>query len=53
MINIRFIINLLGKLMLIESACFLLCVLISLLYRENDTPRFSVFHINYRRNRSN
>ena len=40
MINIRFIINLLGKLMLIESACFLLCVLISLLYRENDTLAF-------------
>lgn len=40
MINIRFIINLLGKLMLIESACFLLCVLISLLYRENNTLAF-------------
>ena len=40
MINIRFIINLLGKLMLIESACFVLCVLLSLLYGEKDTPAF-------------
>lgn len=40
MINIRFIANLLGKLMLIESACFLLCMLISLIYGESDTLAF-------------
>ena len=45
MINIRFIINLLGKLMLIESACFVLCVLLSLLYGEKDTPAFFYFFL--------
>lgn len=40
MINIRFIINILGRLMLIECACFLLCMLISLLYGESDTRAF-------------
>lgn len=40
MINIRFIINLLGRLMLIESACFLLCVIIALIYGENDALAF-------------
>lgn len=40
MINIRFITNILGRLMLIESACFLLCVIISLIYGESDTWAF-------------
>lgn len=42
MINIRFIINILGKLILLESACFLLCVLISLIYGESDTQAFLI-----------
>ena len=40
MINIRFITNIIGKLLLIECVCFLLCVLISLLYGESDTLAF-------------
>lgn len=40
MINIRFIINLLGKLMLIESAFFVLCALMALCYGESDLPAF-------------
>lgn len=40
MINIRFIAFILGKLLLIESACFLLCIIISLLYQEKDTMAF-------------
>lgn len=40
MINIRFIIHLLGKLMLLESACLLLCVVISLIYGESDAWGF-------------
>ena len=42
MINIRFIANLIGRLMLMESACFLLCVVISLIYGENDTWAFAI-----------
>ncbi len=42
MINIRFIANLIGRLMLIESACFLLCVVISLIYGEHDTWAFII-----------
>lgn len=42
MINFRFITNLIGRLMLIESACFLLCVIISLLYGEHDTRAFLI-----------
>lgn len=40
MINIRFITHILGRLMLIESACFLLCVILSLIYGESDTRAF-------------
>lgn len=39
-INIRFIANLLGKLILIESFCFLICVVISLCYGETDWSAF-------------
>lgn len=42
MINIRFIVNLIGRLMLIESACFLLCVLISLIYDGTDIRAFLI-----------
>ena len=42
MINIRFIANLIGRLMLIESACFLLCVIISLIYGEHDSKAFAI-----------
>ncbi len=40
MINIRFIIHLLGRLILIESAFLMLCSLIALLYGENDAMAF-------------
>lgn len=42
MINIRFIINLIGRLMLIESACFLLCAGIAFAYHEKDMPAFLI-----------
>lgn len=40
MINFRFIANLLGRLLLIESAFLLLCVAVSLFYGESDTLAF-------------
>lgn len=41
MINIRFIANLLGKLTLIESAFFVLCAIMALLYGESDFMAFT------------
>lgn len=40
MINFRFIANLIGKLLLIESTFLLLCAVIALLYGEADTEAF-------------
>ena len=40
MINFRFIANLMGRLLLIESAFLLLCVLIALIYGEHDASAF-------------
>lgn len=40
MINIRFITNLIGKLILIESVFLILCIFVSLLYGETDTIAF-------------
>ncbi|MDL2330945.1 TrkH family potassium uptake protein [Odoribacter sp. OttesenSCG-928-A06] len=40
MINIRFVINLIGKLLLIESVCFLICTFIALFYGESDADAF-------------
>ncbi len=40
MINIRFIANLMGKLLIVESAFLLLCVGIALLYEESDAMAF-------------
>ncbi|MCC8173321.1 MAG: TrkH family potassium uptake protein [Odoribacter sp.] len=40
MINIRFIIHLLGRLILIESVCFILCMLIAFAYGEKDAMAF-------------
>lgn len=40
MINFRFIANLMGKLLLIESAFLLLCIGVALLYKEPDVTAF-------------
>lgn len=40
MINIRFILHLVGKLLLIESVCMVICMLIAILYGENDMQAF-------------
>ena len=40
MINFRFITNILGRLLLLESAFLFACVIISLIYRENDGMAF-------------
>ena len=40
MINFRFIANLMGRLLLIESTFLLLCVLIALIYGEHDASAF-------------
>ncbi len=40
MINFRFIANLMGRLLLIESAFLFLCVFIALIYGENDASAF-------------
>lgn len=40
MINFRFIANLIGKLLLIESAFLLLCTIIALIYGESDVMAF-------------
>jgi len=40
MINFRFIANLMGKLLLIESGFLLLCVAIALIYQESDALAF-------------
>lgn len=40
MINFRFIANLMGRLLMIESAFLLLCVLVALIYNENDIMAF-------------
>lgn len=43
MINFRFIANLMGRLLLIESAFLLLCVLIALIYGEHDASAFFLY----------
>lgn len=40
MINFRFIANLMGRLLLIESGFLLLCVIVALIYREPDAMAF-------------
>ena len=40
MINFRFITNLMGKLLLVESAFLLLCIIIALLYHEAEYTAF-------------
>lgn len=40
MINFRFIANLMGRLLLIESAFLLLCVIVALIYQESDIMPF-------------
>ena len=40
MINFRFIANLMGRLLLIESGFLLLCVIVALIYRETDAMAF-------------
>jgi len=40
MINFRFIANIMGKLLLIESCFFFLCVVVALIYGESDAKAF-------------
>ena len=40
MINFRFIANLMGKLLMVESAFLLLCACVALLYGESDALAF-------------
>ncbi|MDR1756023.1 MAG: TrkH family potassium uptake protein [Culturomica sp.] len=40
MINLRFIVSIIGRLILIESGCFLLCMLLAWLYGEKDALPF-------------
>lgn len=42
MINIRFILNILGKLLLVESAAFLICMCIAFIYGEDDANAFLI-----------
>lgn len=41
MINFRFIINILGKLLVVESAGLALCIIVALLYGEHDATAFA------------
>lgn len=40
MINFRFITNIIGKLLFVESAFLMLCIIIALIYGENDVMAF-------------
>ena len=40
MINFRFIVNIIGKLLLVESAFLVLCIVVALIYGENDLLAF-------------
>ena len=40
MINFRFIVNIIGKLLLVESAFLMLCIVVALIYGENDLLAF-------------
>ena len=40
MINFRYIINILGRLLMVEGAGLALCIVIALLYGENDLMAF-------------
>lgn len=42
MINFRYILNILGKLLLVESAAFLLCMGVAMIYGENDANAFLI-----------
>lgn len=42
MINIRFIANLIGKLLLVECACLLLCAIVAMGYGESDEAAFVI-----------
>lgn len=42
MINIRFILNILGKLLLVESAALFLCMCMAFMYGENDAEAFLI-----------
>ena len=45
MINFRFIANLMGRLLLIESAFLLLCVLIALIYGRDQFRTFTYSYL--------
>ena len=40
MINFRFITNIIGKLLLVESAFLMICIIVALIYGESDTMAF-------------
>ena len=40
MINFRFITNIIGKLLFVESAFLALCIIVALIYEENDLMAF-------------
>ena len=40
MINFRFISNLMGRLLIVESAFLLICVIVALVYQETDIMAF-------------
>ena len=42
MINFRYILNILGKLLLVESAAFLLCMGVAMIYGEDDANAFLI-----------
>ena len=41
MINFRFITNIIGKLLFVESAFLALCIIVALIYEENDLMAFA------------
>ena len=42
MINFRFIVNILGRLLFVESIAFLLCMGVALIYKEHDADAFLI-----------
>lgn len=40
MINFRFIVNIIGKLLLVESAFLMLCIVVALIYGENENKEY-------------
>ena len=40
MINFRFITNIIGKLLFVESAFLALCIIVALIYEEHDLMAF-------------